>query len=273
MMTSTMIRKEKYYFEQVMLKTQKELKLLKSKVPNGAKLRVIKHGKNYQYFMRTQRDEKTGVYIKKKDRDKARFLAQIEYDEKLISNIKSILETLDALEDDWIDNCFITTRDMLYPYKRDLITMPYVPVDEVLRDWLNQEYTGVEFYEDAPEYYSRKGLRVRSKSEKIIADMLDEMELPFLYEKPLCLGGDTFHPDFTLFNLRNRKEIYWEHFGMMDSVGYGNKAFSKMKKYELYGLCQYRDLIWTFETSRYSMNTKAIQQLIEELKIKLGYAE
>ena len=74
----------------------------------------------------------------------------------------------------------------------------------------------------------------------IIADILDEFSVPFLYEKPLQLRGGIVHPDFTLLNIRERREIYWEHFGIMDDTDYRNNAFQKLRNYEASGFKQPR---------------------------------
>ncbi len=43
---------------------------------------------------------------------------------------------------------------------------------------MNQSYEKMSFREDAPEYYSNKGERMRSKSEVIIANLLDKLGIP-----------------------------------------------------------------------------------------------
>lgn len=121
------------------------------------------------------------------------------------------------------------------------------------------------------QYYMRNGLRVRSKSEILIADILDEMSIPFLYEKPLLLSSGLYHPDFTLLNIKERKEVYWEHFGMMDDMDYRNSAFKKIRRYEASGLFHPDSFLWTFETGRYPLETKPLRRMVNELKINLGY--
>lgn len=52
---------------------------------------------------------------------------------------------------------------------------------------------------------------MRSKSEVIIADLLNKEGIPYRYEFPLYLKEfNTVYPDFTILNVRKRKEIYWE---------------------------------------------------------------
>ncbi|MBO4477067.1 MAG: hypothetical protein J5757_01930 [Lachnospiraceae bacterium] len=252
-------------------KVARELERLKQQVPEGVSLRVARHGGSYQYFIREKGAEKTGKYIKKKDHKSAEKLAQIEYDEKLINPLNETLEQLKALVKIWGDDPFNEAIKQLPPLKRDLVVPLNKSDESFLSEWKEQEYTGVAFPDDSPEYYTRQGLRVRSKSEIIIADLLDEMSIPFHYEKPLKLGSGIVHPDFTLLNLIERKEVYWEHFGMMDDMDYRNNAFLKIRKYESAGLYQHDSVIWTFETGKYPLNTREIRKMIKTLKDTLGY--
>lgn len=73
------------------------------------------------------------------------------------------------------------------------------------------EYRGKGFDESTSEFYTAKGEKVRSKSEVIIADVLSREGIPYRYEYPLYLKGiGKVHPDFTVLNVKQRKEIYWE---------------------------------------------------------------
>lgn len=74
------------------------------------------------------------------------------------------------------------------------------------------------------------GLKMRSKSEILIAEKLYEHKIHFEYEKPLSASGKTFYPDFTIF-LKN-KTIYWEHFGMLSDKEYHKRFKIKLKWYQ-----------------------------------------
>ena len=185
--------------------------------------------------------------------------------------MKDTIEAMKRIKATWIENPFITALNQMIDGKRLLVKPPYVSDKEYIAKWQNQEYVGLSFRDDAPEFYTRKGLRVRSKSEVIIADMLDEASIPFLYEKPLKLQSGDVHPDFTLLDLVTRSEKYWEHFGLMDDMDYRNNAFSKIRNYEASGYYQHDSLIWTFETGKYPLNTRVIRKMIYDLKKSLGY--
>ena len=118
------------------------------------------------------------------------------------------------------------------------------------------------------EYYSDNGLRVRSKSEILIANALDKYCIPFRYEYPLMLKkSGVVRPDFTCLNIRTRKEYIWEHFGMMDDEGYAHKNVLKINDYETSGFHAGINMILTFETSLTPINSNIIRAMIENYLI------
>lgn len=75
------------------------------------------------------------------------------------------------------------------------------------------------WYESGKKITTLSEYLVRSKSEAIIANMLSEREIPFVYEKPLYApDGTMFLPDFTV--TFKGEEYYWEHLGLMEDAGY-----------------------------------------------------
>lgn len=265
------IENEIIFLEETIQKVSSELEILLTQIPKGARLRSARHGNEYQYFMRSSKTNTSGIYIRKKDRKQASILAQIEYDEKLLMQLQDALPKLKLLEINCAENLFEATLSELASGKGELVTLPYVSDERYILNWKSWNYTGLEFNKDYPEYYTRQGLRVRSKSEVIIADILDETGIPFLYEKPLRLKTGLVHPDFTLLNIKSRREVYWEHLGMMDDMDYRNNAFMKLRSYEASGLYPYESVIWTFETGKYPLNTKEIRKMVKNLKQELGY--
>ena len=74
---------------------------------------------------------------------------------------------------------------------------------------------------------------VRSKSEVIIANMLYERDIPFVYEVPLYAPDGTFYlPDFTV--KWRGTDYYWEHLGMLNRADYKAHWEKKRIWYEKY---------------------------------------
>ena len=106
---------------------------------------------------------------------------------------------------------------------------------------------------------------MRSKTELIIAEMLEKKSIPFHYEKPLFLKGQgTIHPDFTVLNVAQRKSLFWEHMGMMDDDLYRDYALERINQYILAGYFPGRDLILTHETSSRPIRTAILERVIDE---------
>ena len=105
---------------------------------------------------------------------------------------------------------------------------------------------------------------VRSKSEKIIADLLYRKGIPYHYEPELILrDGTKIYPDFAVLNLKHRKTIYWEHLGMMEDPEYSEKAVRKISAYIKNGIFPGEQLILTAETKEFPVNVREVKILIQ----------
>ena len=112
---------------------------------------------------------------------------------------------------------------------------------------------------------TEKGERVRSKSEKILADSFYRKNIPYKYEKPLHLKGyGIVYPDFTFLSRKKEKEIYWEHEGMMDRQEYARTAVKKIESYQTNHIYMGDRLIITFETEQCPLNFRIVENLIEK---------
>ena len=112
---------------------------------------------------------------------------------------------------------------------------------------------------------TNSGVLVRAKSEKMIADQLQEKEEPFFYEKKLVLDDQTLYPDFTLFSRNKQREIYWEHFGLMDHPIYCNHAVRKLMIYASHQILIGHRLIVTMETKDHPLDMNMVRSWIETM--------
>ena len=95
--------------------------------------------------------------------------------------------------------------------------------------------------------------------------MLESKGIPYKYECPLVLqNGIVIYPDFTLLDIRNRQEIYWEHRGMMDDKEYARNSVQRIKTLMRNGICIGKNLIITEETLTYPLGTDEIKTIIQE---------
>jgi hypothetical protein len=202
-------------------------------------------------------------YIKKDDMALAYRLAQKSYDQKVKKLVDRRLKQLDKLTEEYEDNEIEEIYNILHPVRKTLIKPVEMPWEQMLAEWKNTPYAGKEFSLGLPEIYTKKGERVRSKSEKILADTFYDMGIEYKYECPLQLKGfGVVYPDFTFLRKRDGREIYWEHDGRMDDPDYAEKAIRKINSYITNGIFPGDRLILSFESSGVVISDKIIKRII-----------
>lgn len=229
------------YLKEALLKKEKELKniIVRTKeslkdAPEGH-LRISQSGKKVQYYYRSQETDgpyKTGKYIRKENQQLAYRLAQRDYEKKLLKVAENRLASVQKLLKDYEADELQKVYEQMNPYRKDIV-IPKVITDKMfVEQWKKVEFQGKSFAQGSAEIYTEKGERVRSKSEKIIADMLYRHRIPYRYEYPITLQGiGMVYPDFTILDVKRRQEVYWEHLGMMDNPEYCERALYKLNCY------------------------------------------
>lgn len=156
----------------------------------------------------------------------------------------------------------------LYELLRDDRKKLFVPFEMTYKDYVEKWKLEPSERLKSPETYNLtiRGEKVRSKSEKILADMFHNEGLEYIYEKMLKFNdGYKIYPDFTFISPIDNKEIYWEHFGMMDNLEYVTKAIRKIRTYERNGILLGQRLIVTFETKELGLDYERIRNIIQNL--------
>ena len=238
------------------LKTTKER--LKN-APEGT-LRLSSNKFGRMYYRLTDKKE----YISKNNTDLISALAQKSYDKKIVKQAEKELEQLEHFLGEYKEELNQIYYEE-HPDRRKYV-VPIEPTwEQQLEEWKAKEYTGLGFKEDTPLILTEKGERVRSKSEKIIADYLYHNGIEYKYECPLYLDGHGIvYPDFTLLSQKSGKEIYFEHLGMMDDPKYARRNVRKIQTYEENGIFIGDQLIVTFETSQTVIGTKELDRLMKK---------
>lgn len=278
------------YLQEALLKKEKELTKIIAETEEALKdapkgnLRIDNSGNKKHYYLKEKRgDEKksddksvsvatskgkktyaNGNYISVKDEQLAHKIAQRDYDKKLYDKSLAELKNIQRLLNQYTPDNLQKVFESMNEYRKDIVTPRILSDEMVIEEWSKMDYDGKPFKEDALEIYAERGERVRSKTEKIIADKLYMLGIPYKYECPLTLKGfGKIYPDFTILCVKKRQEYIWEHFGMMDNQEYVTKALNKIDMYEKNGYFPGHNLIISHETSLTPINTKIIDELIK----------
>ena len=202
--------------------------------------------------------------IRKNNPELAAALAQKDYNQRLLK----LLEKKLAFQKRMIASCPQQSIDNVYlslsPDRQALVKPIRLTDEQYIKAWLAQPYEGKGFRpNDNSRFYTKDNERMKSKSELLIANTLSEYQIPRKYECPLYLGNKILYPDFTTLRIRDRKIIYFEHFGMMDDPEYMKSFLWKKNFFEDHGIYIGENLVCTFESSDQPLDTRRLRRLIE----------
>ena len=252
----------------------------KDRAPEGC-LRVARKGDHPEFYHRASKEDRLGCYIHKDRIDIAQALAQKTYADRFIKSLNPKLDLIDSIIHEYETNQSEEVYTRQSEIRQSLIK-PYLIKDtEFAKRWLGIPYEPNPKFPEKKDQKTANGEWVRSKSEVIIADNLKMLGIPYKYEAPVKIPatseGNAYHamveapsslvyPDFTCLNVRRRKLVYIEHFGIIDSPEYRDREFFwKIRNYESAGIIQGRNFIMTFEDDDHTFNFANYRCAIEEL--------
>lgn len=249
------------YFKKILT----EIKNKSQATPEGSlrAVEVKRNGKPYtQYYLC---DGKKKNYLKKGNEKLLRSLAQKDYMKKARKVLEKEIKVTERFLKDFDPDALKKVYENLPQGKKALVSPYQYPDREYAEKWQVKQYVGKGFSDDDPEIYTKRGERVRSKSEQLIADRLFFSGIPYRYEYPFELkNGRKIYIDFTILNVRTRTEYRLEHFGWMDDPGYRNNVFFKISDYANNGLLMGRNIIYTFEDSNNPLDSRYLDLLIRK---------
>lgn len=135
------------------------------------------------------------------------------------------------------------------------------------------EFEG-QFLEEKLIHNTTRGELVRSKSEVIIANLLDARDIDYEYEQQLIIDGvlQNKFPDFTIEDDDTGVTYVWEHLGMLGDHDYERRWIEKERWYRENGILPCEEgggpngmLIVTRDDPRGGIDSAAIHRLIEEV--------
>ncbi len=260
-------------YAEALKKQEKELKeLLKLSEKNLSKLKGLPEYRvrsttsngTYQYYLAPEEGGKY-KYADRKQRKLVERLVQKEYETDVRDQLQSMLRDLERFLKAYNIENLTDIYENLPGGKRKLVMPILEPNDDFIAQWREQHIGGQNPYYGEGDILTARGESVRSKSEKIIADLLDKNGIPYAYETELRMkNGRAVYPDFAVLNVRLRKTILWEHMGLIDDEEYAIKNLHKIREYERSGYELGDNLILTMESSADVIRTGEIEEKIRK---------
>ena len=247
---------------------QKRLEKKVANAPEGSIMVKTCKGKYPQYYYSDGKTIKNR-YLGIKDRQMIHDLLQKKYDTKLLrrlaDNNKILRAFIEGFEPELLEN----VADSFSKEQMKEIRAVSLSDQEFTKQWKTEmekkkENNPISFPLKG-DILTEQGEPVRSKSEKIIADKLQRHAIQYVFEVPLMLNGyGVVYPDFTILDLKRRKTIYLEHFGMMDDEEYCSRNLKKIQAYAKNGLWFGEDLLYVFETAASPLSSSYLEQLFNK---------
>ena len=245
------------------IKPKLEKSLQKNAELEGYLVLSASHGRQQYHHVD---HEKKKHYISTKNTKLISALAQKSYDQalqkELLKQETQIEKVLNLLPLQNISDIY----ENLDPRRKPFVTPHFLTDEQYVERWLSFKYEGKPGYDEGLTHTTDRGEKVRSKSEKIIADKLYALGIPYRYEYPVHIKGyGTVYIDFVILDVKTRKEIYYEHFGKMDDPDYINKNLPKLQSYPQNGIVLGKNFIATFESSKHPFDISTLEIMLQEL--------
>jgi len=150
------------------------------------------------------------------------------------------------------------------PQYQELLLPVFESKNQKFQEWVNSPYQTNPTNKEQLIHDTPTNIKVRSKSEALIAMVLHNNQIPWRYECELQLGTHTYYPDFTILHPKTGEIFYWEHWGMIDTPSYSQYAFNKMQIYSSHGIYPSFQLITTYETKDSPLTLNTIEKIIKD---------
>lgn len=237
----------------------KSIKQQLKNLPSGT-ITCTRNGEYYKWY---RCHKHTKIYIPKKE---AQLAEQLAYKKYLCLLLNDLLQEKKAIQLYLTHHIDVPKSEQLlnHPEFQKLLSPTFTPTSQELNNWINAPYEQNPYQPENLLHKSCSGHLVRSKSEAIIDTLLYIHKIPFRYECALHLSDITIFPDFTIRHPQTGKTIYWEHFGIMDSPSYSQKAFSKLQLYTSHDIIPTHQLITTYETKNVPLTPDTVEKIIEQ---------
>ncbi len=223
-----------------------------------------KHG-SYQFYFKGKNDSKYR-YVPVSEKKKIGKILQGEYEEVLLKTVRKncavlrhAIRNLIPVEDRY---------ERMSPGKKELIDPIISTRQSYIDAWYRKYPGGMNPYFEEGVYQTDRGEKVRSKSEKILADLFYKREIPYQYEPEITLkDGSKVYPDFLLLNVRERRTFIWEHFGMLSDDDYAKKNMRKICSYDESGFSLGVGLLISSESDEVPLKLSLINEKIDRFLV------
>jgi len=231
---------------------RRELEAFREELRQAPKGYLVKKGST---FYQVRKERTMGITRKP---ELIRQLCRKKYLEARIGNLEA------NFSKSVVDFAVVSPKDLIAGFASAYQSVPlaYFYHPEIER-WRNKLFAKNGSYPEQVKYASSPEQYFRSMSERTIAEVLDQYDLPYHYDAVFTLGSKRVSPDFLIKNPFTGETFIWEHFGAFNQEGYANAMNDKLAAYLREGYVPYENLIFTYEG--YLRNLRWVKDLVERV--------
>lgn len=205
---------------------------------------------------------------KKKDKEVIGALAKKEYYLRLQDAIWAEIQAIDS----YGNSVPCPTVERVYEELIPALQNYVIPIEngnqQIIDDWYARHQPWTYNLQPFTGNYTYKGIRFRSRAELILATLLDQLDIPWVYEYPIQVTKDgyteTIFPDFTVLNIRTRQTFHLEYFGKMSDPKYMEINYRRLKLYEENGIFLGKQLIIIGESREKPLDIPHTEKVLRE---------
>lgn len=242
------------------------LNIVQSKLqdpPPKTRIYYSKSNKVIQYYKIDEKHKKIYLNKNKENLDELTTIYQNEYFAKLSKIINLEISVLEKFIAKFPKEKLSDVFDELPESKKAIVNNFFISDEELLELWKKQTYEPKIIPQDSPKFITLNNLKVRSKSEMMIANELYQQKIPFFYEYPVQISDNlTLYPDFYCLIPQQRKIIIWEHFGLTDYSDYRESMVFKINNYAKKGFYLGDNLFFTVESQKEPLSLQMVKKMI-----------
>lgn len=252
------------WLDDVIDKTEK--KIIQNNSLEMRNVRFSKQRYGYQYYWENSDGKR--IYVRNAELEAVKRKLQLDYDRELCNVVRKVRLKIDRFMKMYDMNMITDVYDRLCDARKEMVIPVVLSDNEFIEEWKRAHEGEMNTFPEKGQYLTNKGEYVRSKSEKILADLFYKHEVPYVYEPKFELkSGGVLFPDFALLNVEQRKTIYWEHFGLVTDGEYAIKSLAKLEAYEKSGLSIGETLLFSMESEAFPLDIKRVEKkVIDHLK-------
>ena len=254
------LKKERDEQEKIAKALRKRESLFR-KTPRGL-LRVSRNNGVFQYYFK--KDGTDGYeYVPSSKKEIVKELAQRDYETSLLKKLEENTRNIDRFIKKYQQNPAGNEYAKLSEGRKKIIDPVVITDSMYIEKWYREHPGEMNPYPEKGIIVTERGEVVRSKSEKILADMFNKYGIPYQYEPELQLNmNKTVYPDFILLDIRKRKTYIWEHLGLTGNEDYAVNNLRKIYLYEKSGYHLGADLIISEESEETPLGLPLIKEKI-----------